>query len=170
MWTRPVTVHIILFHCVKTGMALPTYKYRGRAFSTTLRILIWAKRKSLELKLPKWLYTKPITPQEKLDDAFCVSRVLCPTQNASKTKRATTMTDNVRDVHKLPTLRDDKCLCDIGRRHRFMTAWMLQAGCEPVLPERVSVQTVHTRLDFLLALEKPFHSRQLIKYHKDIYI
>ena len=37
MWARPVFVHINPFHCVKTGLAWPPYKYDGGALKTTLR-------------------------------------------------------------------------------------------------------------------------------------
>ena len=40
------------------------------------------------------------------------------------------------------TPRDDQYLCRIARRHLFMTARIIQAEWEPVLPERVSMQTV----------------------------
>ena len=174
MWTRPVLVHINPFHCVKTGLALPLYKYGSGALRTTLRNLISRMGKAPNLSREKRASVIALH-QVGYSTREVGRRLLCSQSSVSYTIRRydeTGNNDNRRRSGRprASTPRDDQYLCRIARRHRFMTARMLQAEWEPVLPERVSVQTVRNRLVFLLAPEKPFNSCQLMKYQKDTYI
>ena len=168
VWTGPVFVHINPFHCVKTGLALPPYKYGSGALRTTLRNLISRMGKAPNLSREKRANIIALH-QAGYSTREIGRRLLCSQSSVSYTIRRYDKMGNNDDWRRsgspqASTPCDDQYLCRIARRHLLMTARMLQAEWEPVLPERVSVQTVRNRLVFLLAPEKPFNSCQLMKY------
>ena len=132
--TRPVFVNINPFHCVKTGLTLPTYRYGGSALGTTSQNLVPIMRKGSELK--SW----------KKSQRYCFTLSWLFHNNDDRRRSGRPPASTPHNNHDL---------CRITRRHWFIIVRMLQVEWEPILPERVSMQNVRNRLVFLLAQEKP---------------
>ena len=168
-WIRPVFVRINPFHCVKqewhwhpintaVGLGAQHCKIWFQLWDK-LQIQIMKKEPAL------LLYSKLAIPQERLKDAFRAARVMCPRQYAAMTKKATTLTDNVRDVHKLPFHMTTSTYVISVHDCSDVTGWVgnsfARTSVHAYCPQHVS---------FLLVLKKPFNSCQLMKYYKDMYI